>query len=573
MNAVNKFLIKSILLPKNIYEKLGCDVRQLESIVKLKLTLDDRRPHAFKAMQRNQQETKKQTSNATIWAMLGSFAIGLYFLIFMSFDDDVTCFTLFFTSLCSLLALILISDFTSVLFDVRDNFIILPKPVNDKTFVLAKLIHIIIHVSKLILPLTTPTLLYVVIYKGFFAFLTFLPFIVLATLFTIFIINAFYIFVLKVTTPEKFKNIITYIQILFAISIYASMQILPRKMESIGDGFKMNDFYAAKFFPTYWFAHSLNAIYSGTLNQASIVYIVLSIAFPIFCIYVVIKYFAPSFNQKLSQISGSSSENVTVKVAHKEKQKFSYSSKWAKAITQKGEERMGFMFTWKMMLRSRDFKLKVYPGIGYMIVILFISFMNKKSFNLSNLVNSIKVQDTSGKVAVLMIIYFSSLLISTALGSITMSDKYKASWLYFITPIYEPGKIFLGAVKAVSVMFFAPFAMLALTVGVAFVGVNIIPNVVLACVNQIIIIGLYFLFGMPYLPFSTSTYKPSAGSIFKGFFALIIAALIGLLHYFVYNYIYAVMFLIVVGCSIIYFMQKHISNFSWQKVLSVYRED
>jgi hypothetical protein len=127
-----------------------------------------------------------------------------------------------------LLASTLISDFTNVLIDIRDNAIILPKPINDKTFLLARLLHIVIHVSKLVLPMTIPSLITVGIIHGTKGVLMLFLLIPPATLFTIFLINALYIFILKVTTPEKFKSIISYFQIAFAIVVYGSYQIVPR---------------------------------------------------------------------------------------------------------------------------------------------------------------------------------------------------------------------------------------------------------------------------------------------------------------------------------------------------------
>jgi hypothetical protein len=144
--------------------------------------------------------------------------LGLFFIIsFFISNDTVTQFFLFFTFFIFLLASTLITDFTNVLIDIRDNAIILPKPINDKTFLLARLFHIIIHVSKLVLPMTLPSLITVGIKYGSWGVVTLILLIPPVTLFTIFLINALYILILKVSTPEKFKNIISYFQIVFAI--------------------------------------------------------------------------------------------------------------------------------------------------------------------------------------------------------------------------------------------------------------------------------------------------------------------------------------------------------------------
>src|ERR1700712_4454030 len=57
-----------------------------------------------------------------------------YFIVFMVF-----------------MAITLISDFTTVLIDTRDQFILLPRPVNDRTIAVSRILHISIYVLRLAL--------------------------------------------------------------------------------------------------------------------------------------------------------------------------------------------------------------------------------------------------------------------------------------------------------------------------------------------------------------------------------------------------------------------------------------
>ena len=572
MNWLNKLLLKIFLFPKEFYSKLGCNNKHLEAIVTLKLLMDDRRPSSFSQM-RKQQKQKKEISNATLWGMIGSLMIGLFYLMAFAVSDSyVTNLTLFFTFYITILSLTLITDFTTVLLDVRDNFIILPKPVSDRTFVLSRLIHIMIHISKMIVPLTIPTLVFVGIDKGILGTLILLPLILLATLFTVFIINAFYLIILKITTPEKFKNIISYIQIAFAISIYGASQVLPRMIGKSMGHFDINNYKWTKFAPTFWFANSWNSLYSLTFNTTSFICLFLSIVIPIVSIWVVVKYFAPSFNQKLSMISAGNSETNIPQLASEKNARKKYSEWWANLITKKGTERMGFIFTWKMMLRSRDFKMKVYPGIGYMIVILVVMYLQNSDNTMEQLKNNLVAQNSKGKLAVLLIIYFSSLMITTALGGIVMSDKYKAAWIYFITPISKPGAIIAGAVKAVTIMFFIPLALLALVFGVSIIGYSVLPNLLLAICNQLFIITLMSIASVNYLPFSTSVYKPNFSSILKNIAMMIMGFIVGAIHYAIYSYTWLVIILIVVSVTATYFLFNTINKYSWRKITSVYSE-
>lgn len=573
MNWLNKFLLYIFLLPKSFYKKLGCNMQHLEAILTVKLIMDDRRPSSFHQM-RKQQNNKKEISNATLWGMLSSLFMGLFYLMVFTMSDDYTTnLTLFFTLFVVLLSLTLITDFTSVLLDVRDNFIILPKPVNDRTFVLSRLLHIIIHISKMVLPLSIPTAIFITVQKGFHGLLLFTPLVVLITLFTVFLINAFYLLVLKITTPEKFKNIISYIQIAFAIGIYAGWQVLPRMIAKSNGDFNISKYKWIKLLPTFWFANAWNSLYTLSFNSTSIVCILLAVLTPIVSLWVVIKYFAPSFNQKLTLITSGSAETNQPKLTKENFSKKNYSEWWAKMITKSGTERMGFLFTWKMMMRSRDFKMKVYPGIGYMIVIIFMMLFREKKVSLSEMSAAIASQTSSGRIFILLIIYFSSLMILTALGGIVMSDKYKAAWIYFITPISKPGEIIAGSIKAVTVMFFFPLATVALLASTGFIGFSVIPNMILAISNQLFIITIMSMSSVKYLPFSTTIYKPNFLSVIKNFLMMIIGGSVGVIHFFIYPHTWLVLVLIPISLAATYFLFSTIGKYSWGKIISEYRED
>src|ERR1700740_1915909 len=121
--------------------------------------------------------------------------------------------------------------------------------------------------------------------------------------------------------------------------------------------------------------------YLRTFDPGSplLVYFILSLAVPVLSIWVVIKYFAPSFNRKLAMISGSEMETAPVKNSRGALSTTSaYISNMANWLTERGAERMSFLNSWKLMGRSRDFKMKVYPSMGYLLVYIVIMFMNNR---------------------------------------------------------------------------------------------------------------------------------------------------------------------------------------------------
>ncbi|MES2003512.1 MAG: hypothetical protein V4450_03245 [Bacteroidota bacterium] len=566
MNFINRFFLQLLLLPSGIYRKMGVNIPHLKAILTTKLIMDDRRPNSIHQAQKKKQQ--KPIRFATLGMMLYTALLGCFFLVAFAFGKDaLTKFTIYFSFYIFILTSTLISDFTSVLIDVRDNIIILPKPINDKTFVLARLLHIVIHVTKLILPMTLPGLITVGIMYGAGGIFPFLFLLVAASLFTIFLINALYIFILKVTTPEKFKSIISYFQIFFGIFIYASYQIVPRLVDkSALTGYSISSLNWAWLLPPYWFAGSWQYLYAGEFISPLVIYFLVSIALPILSLWLVINYFAPAFNQKLSMISGSEEGAAPVITNGKKisSTTSAYISSIARWITEKGAERMSFLNTWKITGRSREFKMKVYPSIGYMLVYLVLMFMNKKGLSLEQLQN----QELPGsKLILISMMYFSSFILMVAIGRLIYSDKYKAAWIYYITPIQLPGKLLAGALKSAIVKFCLPILAITSVAAIGVVGPKIIPNLLLGILNQLFIVTFVAYLSLRVLPFSLQEATSAKGGTFiRGLFSMLLPFTLGILHFFVYRYTVVIIILAILSAIATWLMMDALRNKTWEQL-------
>jgi hypothetical protein len=553
-------------MPAALYRKMGVDVENLRSILHYKLIMDDRRPNSIH--QTRQAKQKKPISFSTLGLMLFSAFLGIFFLVSFAVGKDmVTSLAFYFSFYIFILASTLIADFTSVLIDVRDNMIILPKPISDKTFVLARLLHILIHVTKIVLPMTIPGMIYLGVQKGVLGCLSFILLVIAATLFTIFLINAVYIFILKITTPQKFKTIISYFQIVFAIFFYGGYQLVPRLIsKSALSHYSIETVAWRWLIPPYWFAESWQFIYGGVFSISLITGFLLSLIIPLISIWVVIKYFAPSFNQKLSMISGSEGGEVSVATRAKNEMEGTtpaYLQKIALWLTMRGAERMSFLYTWKMMGRSRDFKMKVYPSFGYLLVFIVIQFMNSQKLS----INDIQQQTGGGKIIFISVLYFSGFMLIMALNQMVFSDKYKASWIYYITPIASPGTIISGAVKSILTKFFIPIVLFLTIVGVSLVGPSILPNLILGMCNQVLVITCIAYITIKDLPFSIQqSMQQKTGSFIRGLFSLIIPGILAFLHYTVYSYLWVILLLIALSAIACWLVMDGIQQKSWDSI-------
>jgi hypothetical protein len=575
MNFINRALLRFTLLPGSLYEKMGVDLFQLECIVATKLTIDDRRPSAFRQMKRG-KNSEKPVSGASLGTMLLSALMGCFYLVAFYFGTNIVSqLTLYFSFFIFILASTLIADFTAVLIDVRDNYIILPKPVNDRTVLVARLVHIFIHLCRIVIPMMIPALIRICMHYGGPGGIAFVIIVLMATLFTIFLINALYLVILKITTPQKFQSVISYFQIALAIAMYGGYQIAPRllgRYTGMYIDFSSNPLMLLA--PPYWFAAGWKVLsqFSGVATE----YIgaVLCLLLPAGCIYIVVRFLAPAFNQKLSLITTSGDGPSPVAAGTVTRKSMHTASAYVRGLanwfTRKGAEQMGFLFAWKMTSRSRDFKMKVYPSIGYLVVWIVIMWMNNKSLT----VDQLKAQEGSSKYMIIGAIYMCSFLLMIALNQLPYSEKYKAAWIYFIAPVQKPGVVISGGVKAVMLKFFIPVMTMVSVSALLIVGPAIIPNLLLGLFNQLLIASLIVYIGFKDLPFSLfQNTQNRSGAFIRGLFTFGLMFALGFAHYLVYNITPVVYILAVLSIAATWYLLDSIKNIEWNKIKSVYNAD
>ncbi|MEO6917359.1 MAG: hypothetical protein ABI151_18500 [Chitinophagaceae bacterium] len=570
MNIINKGLVSLALLPKFLYRKMGADVNDLRLILTTKLLIDDRRPNTLHVT-RSRKQTKS-ISLATVGTMIISAVMGLFFLVSFAIGSNmVTQMTIYFTLFTILLTLTLITDFTSVLIDVRDNQIILPKPVTDKTFVLARLLHIFIHINKIVLPMSLAGLIFMGIRHGAWQAVVLLFAIFMVTVFSIFVINTIYLAILRVTTPQKFKTIISYVQIAMTIAIYGASQILPRMIDA--QNFLRIDFNNKSWrwsVPTYWFARGWNFFQSLQGGRENLAGAILLLAVPVFSMWIVIRYLAPSFTRKLATMtSGSDGDVVMPKQALNESRSFwpRLTRNLSTLLTKSPEEKMAFQLTWKLTSRLRDFKLKVYPGIGYMAVFIFIMvFPNFRK-------NGMPETFSFAPGIVLGMTYASGFIFITSINQLQYSESFKASWFYLTTPIKNPGHLFSGALKAAAVKLFVPFALIASVIEIVLYGYTVIPNLLLAFSNVLASSIFISLLTFQSLPFSSGqTASQQTSVMFRFIGCSLVAGLFGFLHYLIFSFLPVVIIGIVLSLIANWLLINTLKNRSWSRVRASYED-
>ncbi|MGX5817401.1 hypothetical protein ACWKWU_04350 [Chitinophaga lutea] len=527
---MNKLFLALIALFNPLWRKLGADPAQLAAILQVKLTMDDRRPNAYTQMRQQKSESNRRGS----WALvLISGLMGVFYLIVFSLSPDpLMQLFLWFSIFMVMLSVTLISDFTSVLIDVKDNFVILPRPVGDRTIVMARILHIMAHVSKIVVPLSLPAAVYIAFTQGW-AVLVFLPLVLFASVLCIFIINAVYLVALQVTSPQRFREILNYIQIIFSILIFAIYYLGPRLARGIDlQGFDLWGYPVAMLAPSFWFAAAYETLAGIAVSGRGVAMTVLAMAMPAASLWAVVRIFAPSFSRKLAMIGGGSESPREAAVARKQAAsgRMPLYKRLSRLVAKGPEEQVGFDFVWLMTARVREFKLKVYPSIAYVVVYFVYSvFFRRGTDDIAE-----RWAELPQSQMFYLLIYSSPFVFITAIGHLVYSDKYKAGWVYFAAPVETPGTLLMGAFKAAYAKFFIPVYIAISAFTLSIWGLPALPDLLLGFVNVTLVNILFAFMHLRKLPFATETnVKQSAGKFLKGLLILVIPGGLGLLHYLV----------------------------------------
>lgn len=130
---------------KFIYDKLGINYPAMRTILKLKLLMDNRRVPTIYNDRENNDKKNAFKKSLFLYGLMGLFLMALIFIpspmvVKMSINIGAIMFLIMST---------MISDFSSVLLDIRDKNILNTKPLDSKTINAAKTTHILIYITSI----------------------------------------------------------------------------------------------------------------------------------------------------------------------------------------------------------------------------------------------------------------------------------------------------------------------------------------------------------------------------------------------------------------------------------------
>ena len=556
---MDKFILKFVLFIAKTFLKKDVDFEKLKIIAETKLLMDRRRVRVTMKKQTQKEPNNQLLMTLIVYAIMG-LIIG--FLI-LSLKQIVMAMTIFHSYILFMMAMTLITDFSAVLLDTTDNQIILPRPVNSKTFFVARLVHILVYLLQFTVALAIFPLIFIFISYGILVGIVAIFTILLTVMFAVFITYLLYGLILRVSSEEKVKDIISWFQIAMTIIFAAGFQIIPRLIDvDKVMNVTMPIHWYTYLLPPMWMANSLEAVQLLKADIPHLVMIFMAIALPVFTFWIMIKFLAPSFAKKIAAM-GNTGAADRVRTTKKGLQKRGLEEKLSPIICSNKTEQAGFELTWKMTARDKSFKIQFYPSLAYLLVFAFI-FVFKSGKDVVQTWNAL-----SNSQSFLWFVYLPMFTITAAVSLIAFNENFSASWIYLSRPLSKPGSLISGALKTLLVKFLSPIIVILFVFSYYVWGYKIIDDFVLGIFNNVLIFLLISHLSKSYLPFSMQpNIKQQSGKFIQVILQMFVIAILVGLHYLALKIWWLVIVLVPFSAAGCYFLFRTVQNYSWQKISS-----
>ena len=356
------FYLKILTLLRPIFTRLGVNFEQLRAIVEVKLKMDNRRTRYNQAAKKQKESNSSFFWTLFIYAILSSF---FSIFIFMS-DSIVAIYSISFAYTMFMLAMTLITDFSAVILDSNDNAVLLPRPIDDRTLLIARITHILMYLLSMQLALSFATLIATGIKYGIVTAFIFLTIGLLSLILIVFLTNILYLVLMKFTSEEKLRNVINSFQIILTFIFMGGYRLVGQivSVESIMNNLTIQIRWWHYLLPPIWMGNTMDAVINRHFDTSKIIFIFLTLTVPFVVVYLVNNVFSGVFNDKIAGMDIATKEENLPNTINRE----GFVEKLSKIFTGTPAERGAFEFVWKITARDRKFKLRVYPLLGYMLI-------------------------------------------------------------------------------------------------------------------------------------------------------------------------------------------------------------
>ncbi|WP_270180553.1 hypothetical protein [Alkalihalobacillus sp. CinArs1] len=498
---------------KGLFEKADIDYSTMRRILQVKLTMDGRRTSTV--MSQNMGKSKSD-SNQFLKSLWFYAFIGLTLVPILFFGENYMFqVSLVLGVFMFLIMTTMISDFSSVLLDVRDQTILGTRPITSKTISASKAVHVTIYLFFVTAAIISIPLIIGTIRHGVLFGLLLVFTILLSNLFIVAITAMLYYLILKFFGGERLRDMINYVQIGLSITIVLGYQVVARAFEFVDLEATFTPEWWTLFLPPVWFSAQFAIVLNGEAGIYYYVLTALALLVPILSFVAYMKIL-PAYEENLVKLM-----DQTTKVS--KRGRFDLFKRIASFVTRSKEEHAFYHFAEKMLKNERELKLKIYPSLGFAMIFPFVFLYNNYTAAGSF--------EALGSGRSYLSIYAALMMIPGVVIMLQYSSKSKGAWIYHVSPVTDLTNSIKGTLKALIVRLFLPVYIAVSVIYLVIFGVRILPDLLIVLLVTLTYSAICFKIIKGTLPFSEPFESWSQSDGWKTLpFALLIPVF-GLIHF------------------------------------------
>lgn len=496
---------------KYIFRRLNINFRQWWQLTRSFLLIDFRQlAYRFnKGKQTDEPQYFRLALNFAFFVIIG----GVWAFSLMRINSPFLQITFYCFAVMVFSVLMILLDFNTVITAPEDYFLLSSQPLSSRTIFASKITNILVFILVNDLFFMLPFLVFSLLAgKGIVFLLVAEIVFLLGGILSVLILVAIYSTLLKIIGYKKVKNVLSVFQVILGFGFYLSIAVVNLRV--LGEE-SMNIQLAEKawfvFFPPYWIS-SWGKLFLGGINGYNFLAMAFSVIAFVLLGYLTVDKFSLTYSKYLSRLV-ESAEEITDKTAAEGKRLVDFFLKTS-------EDKLLYKLLYKHVKYNQKFKQQIFALFALVIFYFFYTILTG---DFSNPFINTDLSSFNG-----FPIYFALAFIpALMLNNIYSSDSYKASWIFFTSPL-DKRKIIYSLQRVFFIFFILPFLII-----MAFVFLYFFNNLLHVIFHMIYVLLLSMtalnaiIAIRPNIPFSTPPKKNTRT------FSFMIANLLGFMLIFI----------------------------------------
>jgi hypothetical protein len=418
----------------------GVDARQYHALLIASLKIDFRSENLMPDVEKQGATASALTWTVTLYLLFSAIFAGLLTIT----DLGREMFTgLLFSYSMFMLATAIMIEFGSTVINPDDLQFIRSRPVSSRTYFAVKFSNLLFYILIFGVALNVLPALIGRHYADTWLLFPVVYFLValLSSLFMAGVIVALYDALLRLVKPERFKDILTYVQIAFSFSFFFGYQMLYQYVDAWrqAGATVFNSPWAAAV-PPFWFA-GLVEVLLGRVDRVTLMLAALALVSIAFFGFVLIKSVSLGYTERIHQATSDTDRQKMVRSAPHAVGPLTRLVD--RLLLRDAEERAFFHLILAMLRRSRSLKLRLYPTVGIALALSVLSIFQYKK--------------TAGMFAQAQpfFLFWSLMAFPFAANGLyavlPYSDEYQGHWIFRAAPLMQPARV-LSAIRKASLL-------------------------------------------------------------------------------------------------------------------------